>query len=180
MKVIAVVGNKNSGKTATIEALIKELISRGHVIVAVKHIHEKDFTLDSSGKDTWRFAKAGAKTIVAISENETVLIRKGNTSNLTLKDIVENYGKNASIIILEGFRNLVGREVSIPKIVAVKSVDEANFALKSYNPIIAFTGKLESGNLKTSIPYINILKDSKKLADLVEKHVKKGKSNNKN
>ena len=54
--VIAVVGIKSSGKTTTIEALTKELTKRGYKIAVVKHIPEPDFTIDTVGKDTWRFA----------------------------------------------------------------------------------------------------------------------------
>jgi molybdopterin-guanine dinucleotide biosynthesis protein MobB len=176
VKIIAVLGSKNSGKTATIEALVKELTERGHQIVAVKHIPKKDFTMDSPGKDTWRFAQAGAQTIIAISEKETTILHKRENSSITLEGIIESCGEKASMVILEGFRSLVGRDVNIPKIVAVKSVNEVNFALKSYRPIIAFTGKLENGNIKTSIPYINISKEPRKLADLVEKHIGKGKN----
>ena len=56
--VIAVVGSKASGKTTTIEILTKELSRKGYKIAAVKHIPEKNFTIDKKGKDTWRFAKA--------------------------------------------------------------------------------------------------------------------------
>ena len=169
---IAVLGSKNSGKTATIEALIKELTSRGYKVAAVKHIPEKGFTIDTAGKDTWRFAEAGAETILAVSEQEIAIIRKMNTSKLTIREIVQNCENNASIILVEGFRSLVGHDEQIPKIVAVKSKPEATFALEAYTPVIALTGKLPSRNfIEVGTPYFNIEKDAGKLADLVEKHL---------
>lgn len=171
---IAVLGSKNSGKTATIEALIRELTSRGYKVAAVKHIPEKGFTIDTAGKDTWRFAKAGAETILAVSEKEIAVIRKVDTSKLTLKEMVQNCENNASIIVLEGFRSLVGRDEQVLKIVAVKSKPEATFALDTYTPVIALTGKLPSGNfIETGTPYFNIEKDMGKLADLVERHLER-------
>ena len=173
MHAIAVLGTKNSGKTATIEALVRELTRRGYKVATVKHIPKKDFTVDTVGKDTWRFAKAGAKTVLAVSENEIAIIKKGDTSNFTIEQVVQNCGNDASIIILEGFRALVSQDKSIPKIVAVKSENEVVSALESYAPIIAFTGKLPHINFKTEVPYINPFEKPDELADLVEKYLGK-------
>ncbi|MCK4482606.1 molybdopterin-guanine dinucleotide biosynthesis protein MobB, partial [Candidatus Bathyarchaeota archaeon] len=65
--VIAVVGSKSSGKTTIIEILTKELTKRDYKVAAVKHIPESNFTIDREGKDTWRFAQSGAKTIVSVA-----------------------------------------------------------------------------------------------------------------
>ena len=62
--IIAVVGSKKSGKTTTIEALTRELVKRGFKVAAVKHVSEPDFTMDTKGKDTWRFAQAGARIVI--------------------------------------------------------------------------------------------------------------------
>ncbi|MEM3055386.1 MAG: molybdopterin-guanine dinucleotide biosynthesis protein B, partial [Candidatus Bathyarchaeia archaeon] len=87
--VIAVLGSKESGKTTTIEALTRELTSRGYKVAAVKHIPEKNFTIDTKGKDTWRFAEAGAKTVVGISPKEVATIEKGSANNFSLEAIIE-------------------------------------------------------------------------------------------
>lgn len=75
-RIIAVVGGKKSGKTTAVEALTRELTKRGYQVAAVKHISEEGFSFDTEGKDTWRFAQAGAKTIIAVSPNEVVTIKK--------------------------------------------------------------------------------------------------------
>ena len=76
MQAIAVVGTKKSGKTTTTENLIRELTKRGYNVAAIKHIPEPDFTIDTPGKDTWRYAQAGAKTVISVATNETVTIEK--------------------------------------------------------------------------------------------------------
>jgi len=81
---IAVVGRKNSGKTRVIEILTIELTKRGYKVAAVKHVPKKDFTIDTEGRDTWRFANAGAKIVVAVSPMEIATIEKGDTRGLTL------------------------------------------------------------------------------------------------
>ncbi len=48
MRVIAVVGRKKSGKTTTIENLVRELTKRGLNIAVIKHISKPDFTIDTA------------------------------------------------------------------------------------------------------------------------------------
>ena len=81
--VISVVGaGSNSGKTTLLEKIIREAKARGWRVATIKHdVH--NFEMDQPGKDTWRFAQAGAD-IVAISspqkfaflENVTIAIRR--------------------------------------------------------------------------------------------------------
>ncbi|MGB9854615.1 MAG: molybdopterin-guanine dinucleotide biosynthesis protein B [Candidatus Bathyarchaeales archaeon] len=165
--VVAVVGGKNSGKTATIEAITKELTKRGYRVAAVKHIPEKDFTIDTKDKDTWRFAQSGAKTVVSIASGEIAAIEKTDTSTLSLKEILEKCMGN-DIVLIEGFRKLLGGDEKVPKIVAVKSAEEALEASKTFKPIIAFTGPYSTEELALDAPYIDISRESTKIADIVE------------
>jgi len=171
--VIAVVGSKSSGKTTTIEILTKELTRRGYKIAAIKHIPEPNFTIDTEGKDTWRFAKSGAKTIVSVASNEMATIEKVDEESLTLKEILKKC-RSSDIVFIEGFRELVGKKSSIQKIVVVKSEDEAFEALKSFKPILAFTGPYSTENLNLKVPYVDMLKNPEKIADIVEKTIRKG------
>ena len=74
--VIAVIGTRNSGKTTVVEVIIKGLTKKGYSVASAKHIPEKEFTIDTQGKDTWRHAKAGASTVLSISPNELTIIKK--------------------------------------------------------------------------------------------------------
>jgi molybdopterin-guanine dinucleotide biosynthesis protein B len=167
---IAVVGSKSSGKTTTIEVLTKELTKRGYKIAAVKHIPEPDFTIDTAGKDTWRFAQSGAKTIISVASNETATIEKVKTKNFPLKEIMQKC-KGHNIVLLEGFRKFVSRKKDIHKIVVVRSAKEVSEAAKNIKPILAFTGSCRTETLNPKIPYVNVLKDPEKIADIVEKIV---------
>ncbi len=170
--VIAVVGSKSSGKTTTIEVLTKELTKRGYKVAAVKHIPEPNFTIDREGKDTWRFAQSGAKTIVSVASNEVATIKKLNATDFSLEEILQKC-KDNDVIFLEGFRKLVGENPNVPKIVAVKSAEEAFEASKTFKSILAFTGPYSTETLNLNVPYINVLKNSEKIADMVEKIVRK-------
>ncbi|MEM0313645.1 MAG: molybdopterin-guanine dinucleotide biosynthesis protein B [Candidatus Bathyarchaeia archaeon] len=172
MIVLAVIGSKNSGKTATMEAIIRGLIRRGYKVAAVKHIPEKDFTVDEKGKDTWRFAASGAKTIVGIAPKEIFIIEKGDVYASSLEKILEVCRGN-DIVLVEGFRDILGKNEKIPKIVAVKSTEEALEALKNFKPIIAFTGPHSLESLGLKVPYVDVLRDEDRIAEIVSETVKR-------
>ena len=170
--IIAVVGSKKSGKTTTIEALTRELVKRGFKVAAVKHVSEPDFTMDTKGKDTWRFAQAGARTVILASTNEVATIEKTGLKNLSMDLILKKCEEN-DVILLEGFRKFVGKNESVHKIVVVKSAEEALEAEKSFVPILAFTGSYSTQKLDLRVPYVDALVEPEKLADIVEEVVKK-------
>ena len=170
--VIAVVGVKKSGKTTTIEILTRELANRGYKIATVKHISEPNFTIDKEGKDTWRYAQSGARTVIGVSADEIATIEKVGGRNLSLKGILQRC-KGSDIVFLEGFRKLVARNKDIHKIVVVKSAEDFQEAVEIFEPILAFTGPYTTERLNLKIPYADIFKNVNKIADLVERLVKK-------
>jgi molybdopterin-guanine dinucleotide biosynthesis protein MobB len=170
--VIPVVGGKKSGKTATIELLVKELASRGYRIAVAKHIPESDFTIDTRGKDTWRFAEAGAKIIVGVSPSEVATIEKVHTASFSVDDILRPCS-DADIVFLEGFRRLIAAEKHFQKIAVVKSAGDAREAVKTFEPILAFTGSYNTEMNYPAIPYVDVSRNLKKLADIIENIVEK-------
>ncbi len=172
MQVIAVVGSKESGKTTTTENLIKELTERGYKVAAIKHISEPDFTIDIAGKDTWKFAKAGAKTVISMAANEIAIIEKVTTERISLKTLLKKCRGN-DIVLIEGLKKLVALKKNIPKIVVTKSKKEAIDALKNFKPVLAFSGPYSTVNLDFEAPYADGLKNPKRIADIVEKVILK-------
>jgi len=170
---VAVVGSKGSGKTTTIEVLTKELTKRGYKIAAIKHIPEPNFTIDKEGKDTWRFAKSGAKTIISVASGEIAMIEKVDEGSFSLTNILKKCRDN-DVVFLEGFRKLVGKKRDIQKVVVVKSEKEALEALKSFKPILAFTGPYSTESLNLKIPYVDSLTKPERMADIVEETIRKG------
>lgn len=166
--VIAVVGSKSSGKTTTIEVLTKELTKKGYKIAVVKHIPEPNFTIDTEGKDTWRFAQSGAKTIISVTSDEIATIEKMDTTSLSLEEILRRC-RDVDFVFLEGFKKLV-KKYDMLKIVTVKSAKEA---LETFEPILAFAGLYSIETLNLSVPYLNVFEDTKEIVDIVEKNVKK-------
>jgi len=172
MQVIAVVGSKKSGKTTTLENLIKELTERGYKVAAIKHIAEPGFTIDTAGKDTWKFAKAGAKTIVSMATNEIATIEKGTTESLSLEKLLKKCRGN-DIVLIESFKKHVALKENISKIVVTKSKKEATNALQTFKPILAFSGPYSTETLGFTAPYADGLKNPQKLVDIIEKAILK-------
>ncbi len=172
--VIAVVGTKKSGKTTTIENLIRELTRRGYRVAAIKHIPEPDHTIDTPGKDTWRYAQAGAKTIVSAASNEIATIEKIPLETVSLNSLIGRC-KGNDIVFTEGLKKQVAKRKNMPKIAVVKTSEEAINALETYKPILAFSGSHSTKNLNTEIPYANALENLKELADIIENKLLKSR-----
>jgi len=170
--IIAVVGSKKSGKTTTIEALTSQLSKRGYKIATVKHISEPHFTIDTEGKDSWRFAQAGAKTIILASSDEIATIEKKASKGFSL-DVILKKCEGNDIVFFEGFRELVSEDRDIHKIVVVRSAEEALEAMKSLTPIMAFTGPYSTKDLNLNIPYADSRMDPGKIAGIVENVAKR-------
>lgn len=135
---IAIIGHKNSGKTLLIEKLIKALVEKGYNIASAKHIGRKGHTFDMPRKDTSKHLEAGANPVIAISENETVIIRK-NHIDRPLETIFENIPENVNVILLEGFSGQVLSNENIPKIVCIKNEEELREYKEKGKNIILFS-----------------------------------------
>ncbi len=170
-KVLAVVGGKKVGKTTTTENLIAELTKRGYKVAAIKHIAEPDWSIDTIGKDTYRFAQHGAKTIIAVAAKETVTIEKNDGKEINLRNLLRK-APNCDVILTEGLKKEVAKKKNIPKIAVVISKEEAEEAMRNYSPILAFSGPYNTENLTREIPYADALKEPTKLADIAESFVR--------
>jgi len=172
MQVIAVVGTKKSGKTTTIENLIRELSRRNYKVAAIKHVPEPDHTIDTPGKDTWRYAQAGAKTIISVATSELATLERIQLETVSLEALLKKC-KGNDIVFMEGLKKRIAKKKNIPKIVVAKTIDEAVNALEAYKPILAFSGPYSTKNLNFESPYANALEDPQELADIVEKKLLK-------
>lgn len=87
------------GKTTVMEQVIAALSRRGLRVAAVKH-DGHDFELDRPGKDSQRFAQAGARAVVIGSEEKTALVERRGRE---LPELLELAG-DADIILVEGYK----------------------------------------------------------------------------
>jgi molybdopterin-guanine dinucleotide biosynthesis protein MobB len=99
---ISVVGCSNSGKTTLLVKIISELKKRGYRLAVIKH-HHGDFEIDVPAKDTWRYAQAGADTVVLASPGKVALIER-TEHELSLDEIISRI-TGVDLIITEGYKS---------------------------------------------------------------------------
>jgi len=152
LRAVAVVGFRKSGKTTVVEGLVRELVKRGYRVGTIKHIREKEFSIDVPGKDTWRHAKAGASVVVSLAPREVATVTKRSAK---LEEIMSTL-QWLDFVILEGFRGSKG----IARIVVPRTTEEASKLVDKFT--IACVGHGGRG-----MPVLK-LDQVKELADMVE------------
>ena len=181
--VVAAVGVSGSGKTVTLEYLVSRLSVEGYKIGSIKHVHHKGFTMDKEGTNTFRYAKAGAKVIVAISPKEVDIIRKTEMELNNLEQITALLEhEDLDIVFIEGFHRLIAKRTDVPKIITAADENGVKQTLEgTVQPILAIAGiiaKKSSNKNFNSIPIINVYEDGQKLVDLVKKALTQKKNAN--
>lgn len=112
MRVVGVVGPKNSGKTTLICDVLKVLKERGLKVAVVKHSGHP-VEVEREGTDTYRFQ--GYADVTVLSD-----VRGKTTFFYGVMDLEEILSKlDVDLVIVEGFKEKL-RKLNIPKIVTVK------------------------------------------------------------
>jgi len=120
MKVISIIGEKKSGKTALIEYLIAYLKEYGKV-GCIKHAHELDLDA-STAKDTDRFFNAGAEVVIGASGDKTVKI----CGSKNLMELIEEMANSGiDFVLVEGFKSS-----DLPKI-ALSDFNDENVGVRN-------------------------------------------------
>jgi len=158
LKVFSVYGYSKSGKTTTVECLIKELIRRNYTVGTVKDIHYEDFAIDTAGSNTDRHRKAGAELVTARGLYETDIMFK---VRLPVQEILKYYTQD--FVILEGVTDF-----DVPKILCASNPEDV--AKRMDSSVFVLCGVITNEiSCYKDIPVINAVKDIERLADLVEK-----------
>lgn len=162
MRVFSVVGITQSGKTTTIENIIKELRKRRYSVGSLKEIHFEEFAIDTEGSNTHRHREAGSQLVTARGYYETDILFQ---EKLSLDEILRNY--DYDFVVLEGVE-----DDNIPKIVT--GHDEEGILQKLDNLTFAISGRISNTIDKfNSLPAINAMDDIEELVDLIEEKVYK-------
>jgi len=102
--IVCVIGKKKSGKTTTVVGLVKELTTRGYVVMTVKHGH--DFRLDREHTDSWRHRHhGGAGRVVLAGPNQFAVMGDWPASvEQPLEALVADHLADADIVVAEGYK----------------------------------------------------------------------------
>jgi molybdopterin-guanine dinucleotide biosynthesis protein MobB len=175
--VLAVVGSSGSGKTTLIEYLVRNLSKEGIKIGTVKHVHHQGFTIDTKNKDTWKHAKAGAQVVVCVSPEEIAKIKRKKSSENDLHCALESLkNENLDFLIIEGFRTLTSKFMSIPKIITAKNEESLEETLEQITGrILAITGIIANqcnNSKERPIPRINLNIEGHRIIELVKSYMR--------
>ena len=121
MRIIAIVGYHNTGKTTLIENLIGKLRKRGYRVGYIKHDPKGHGGTDRKGSDTDRVFRIAERVVLASPDRITLWSRFEDDP---LK-IAKEFFKGFDVVILEGYKSLKG----VPK-VAVGDVLAEDVALR--------------------------------------------------
>lgn len=103
MRIVSVVGRKNSGKTTLVVALAREFTRRGKRVMTIKHAsHPVD--ADKTGTDSWRhFNEGGAeRTLLATPAQRIVFERSPDDTDP--EALARRYFDGADLVLVEGFK----------------------------------------------------------------------------
>ncbi|SDW39777.1 molybdopterin-guanine dinucleotide biosynthesis protein B [Tepidimicrobium xylanilyticum] len=160
MKVFSVVGITESGKTTTIENIIKELRSRNYSVGSVKEIHFEKFAIDTVGSNTYRHREAGSQLVTARGYFETDILFQ---EKLSMDEILKFY--NHDFVILEGVT-----DSNVPKIITAHNEKEILERLDDL--VFAISGKISNSlDEFEGLPVINTIDNVEKIVDLIEEKV---------
>jgi molybdopterin-guanine dinucleotide biosynthesis protein B len=112
--IVSFIGRSNSGKTTLIERVIPQLVRAGYRVATVKHAGH-GFDLDTEGKDSWRHKRAGASSVVVVS-NGSLALFADVSEQLKVEEVRDRFlDSSYDLIIAEGWKS-----EGYPKIIVVR------------------------------------------------------------
>ena len=103
MKVIGIIGWKNSGKTFLAQKIIKKLSANGLSVSSIKRAHH-DFDIDKPDTDSYLHRKSGSKQVIISSAKRWAKITELDGEKEKKLSELLNELKKPDIVIVEGFK----------------------------------------------------------------------------
>ena len=160
MKAFSVVGISKTGKTTTIEKIIRELKKRKYSVASIKDIHFDGFAIDTPGTNTDRHRQAGSEIVTARGHDETDIMFP---SKLPIDDILKFYDQD--YVVMEGVT-----DYNIPKIACADNEEDLEKIFE--RSVFAVSGKIGAKlDEFRGIVAIDPISEADRLVDLIEEKV---------
>lgn len=144
MKIVQIVGYKNSGKTTFAQHFIRKLIKEGYRTASFKHHGHGGEPLGLKETDSYKHLEAGA-LIAGVEGGGMFQLKKFNGWNV--EELIEIYRLfEIDVLVMEGFK-----QVNYPKIVLIKNKEELSL-LKQLTNIIAVVSAVSMEESSISFP----------------------------
>lgn len=163
MKIVTIVGIRQSGKTSTVTALIEAIRSRGQKVGTCKTVFCPSFSIDKPGSNTMRHHQAGSGLVTSRARHETALLFP---EALPLSQLLKAY---------EGFDYVLLEGDYLAPVARIVCAHNDNDALPRVNDhTIAFAGRIsEKPEISLPLPRFNALNKEGALAllDWMDAHI---------
>lgn len=114
MKIVSIVGKKNTGKTSLTVKVIEELTKRGYNVASIKHSHHS-IEMDKENTDTWKHKQAGANLVVGVGSTTFFNARQEMDLNRILY-LIKHFDY-FDFVVIEGYKSY-----NYPKIITSPDV----------------------------------------------------------
>ena len=101
MKIVSIVGRKNTGKTSLTVKVIEELTKRGYNVASIKHSHHT-MEMDKENTDTWKHKQAGSNVVVGIGSTTFFNVRREMDLDRLL--FLIKHMDDVDFVVIEGFK----------------------------------------------------------------------------
>lgn len=116
MKIVSIVGRKNTGKTSLTVKVIEELTKRGYNVASIKHSHHS-IEMDKENTDTWKHKQAGANLVVGVGSTTFFNVKKEHDLNRILYML--KHFDDFDFVVIEGYKSY-----NYPKIITSPDVKD--------------------------------------------------------
>ena len=114
MKIVSIVGKKNTGKTSLTVKVISELTKRGYNVASIKHSHHS-IEMDKENTDTWKHKQAGSNLVVGVGSTTFFNVKAEYDLNRIL--YLLKHFDDFDFVIIEGYKSY-----NYPKIITSPEV----------------------------------------------------------
>lgn len=109
--IVSFVGRSGSGKTTLLVQVVQELKARGHRVAVIKHHRHGGVQFDVPGKDSYRYAEAGADHVV-LAGPEVIVHRRKVDHDLSLDEVAAAL-QDVDLIIVEGYKQARAPKIEV-------------------------------------------------------------------
>lgn len=102
MRIVSIVGSKNTGKTSLTVKIIEELSNRGFKVASIKHSHH-EMEIDHINTDTYKHKEAGSDFVVGVGKRTFFNINQDMSLEKLL--FLINAIDDVDFVVIEGFKS---------------------------------------------------------------------------
>ena len=143
MKIIGIIGWKNSGKTYYVQEIIKKLRKKGYSVASIKHAHH-EFDVDQPKTDSYLHRKSGSQQVIVSSAKRWVKITEvENFSEKKLDELINEF-ENPDMIIVEGYKKEMHPKIEIIK----DGLETSSYMFTKFKNVVAIISDTKISNFK--------------------------------